>query len=246
MMKVKQTQGLTLIELLIAMAIFAVMSAAMFMAFDSFQKGKEVTEASAERLKRYQIAFNILSRDMQQMLPRTVRDEFGSDTPLYAMRSDVGTEIEFTRAGWNRSPFSKIKRAELQRVGYYLEEKKLMRGSWRVLDRAEDSIPDRTELLDGIESLSFVFYYLDKQSTLQSTDVWPPDSIKQGQVGQGGSGTPGSVPDREFLVLPTVVEMKLDTEDMGVITRKFLVANCFVDAYHPTTGGAPLGGGCGS
>lgn len=243
MMHVKQAQGLTLIELLIAMAIFAVMSAAMFIAFDSFQKGKDVTEASAERLKRYQIAFNILSRDMQQMMPRPVRDEFGSATPLYAMRSEVGSDIEFTRAGWNRSPFSKVKRAELQRVSYYLEEKKLMRGAWRVLDRAEDSVPDRTELLDGIESLSFVFYYLDKQSAMQSTDVWPPDSM---MLGQSGGATPSSVPDREFLVLPKIVEMKLDTEDMGVISRKFLVANCYVDAYHPTTGSAPLGGGCGS
>lgn len=234
-------QGLTLIELLIAMAIFAVMSAAMFLTFDSFQKGKQVTEASAQRLKHYQIAFNILSRDLQQMIPRPVRDEFGSDAPLYSMQSDTGSDIEFTRAGWNRSPFSKVKRAELQRVSYYLEEKKLMRGSWRVLDRAEDTAPDRTELLDGVESLSFVFYYLDKQSTMQSTDAWPPDSMKV-----GASATPVSVPEREYLLLPKVVEMKLTTEDMGAITRKFLVANCFVDAYHPTTGGAPLGGGCGS
>ena len=42
-MKITSTQqGLTLIELLIAMAIFAVMTASMFVAFDSFQKGKQV------------------------------------------------------------------------------------------------------------------------------------------------------------------------------------------------------------
>lgn len=243
MMNSQRNKGLTLIELLIAMAIFAVMSAAMFLTFDSFQKGKDVTEASAERLKHYQLAFNILARDMQQMIPRPVRDEFGSETPLYALRSEVGNEIEFTRAGWNRSPFSKVKRAELQRVGYYLEEQKLMRGSWRVLDRAEDTTPDRTELLDGIENLSFIFYYLDKQSKMQSTDVWPPDSMMQSPSGNVNTS---SVPERAFLLLPKMVEVKLTTKDMGALTRKFLVANCYVDAYHPTTGGAPLGGGCGS
>ena len=239
-MKITSTQqGLTLIELLIAMAIFAVMTASMFVAFDSFQKGKQVTEASAERLKHYQLAFNILARDFQQMIPRTVRDEFGSETPLYAVRSEVGSDIEFTRAGWNRSPFSKVKRAELQRVAYYLEENKLMRGSWRVLDRAEDTTPDRTELLDGGENLSFVFYYLDKQKAMQSVEVWPPDSFKT-----GGSGNATSIPEREFLLLPKIVEMKLTTEDMGVITRKFLIANCFVDVYHPNDDTAPKGGGC--
>jgi general secretion pathway protein J len=85
-----RNHGMTLIELLIAMAIFAVMTASMFIAFDSFQKGKVVTEASAERLKRYQLAFNILARDMQQIISRPVRDEFGSDAPLYSMRSDRG------------------------------------------------------------------------------------------------------------------------------------------------------------
>ncbi len=241
MNSMRKEKGLTLIELLIAMAIFAVMSASMFIAFDSFQKSKEVTENSAERLKRYQLAFNILTRDFQQMLPRPVRDEFGSEVPLYALQSEVGSDVEFTRAGWNRSPFSKVKRAELQRVTYYLEEKKLMRGSWRVLDRAEDSVPDRTELLDGVENLSFLFYYQNKQNKLATTEVWPPDSMKKGV-----SNNLSHVPEREYLLLPRIVEMKLITEDMGELTRKFLIANCYVDAYHPNAGNAPLGGGCGS
>jgi len=235
-------QGLTLIELLIAMAIFAVMSASMFVAFDSFQKGKELTDTNAERLKHYQIAFNILTRDIQQMFPRPVRDEFGSDTPLFALRSDTGSEVEFTRGGWNRSPFSKVQRSELQRVTYYLEEGKLMRGSWRVLDRAEDSTPQRSVLLDQVENLAFVFYYQDKQGKLASSQSWPPESL---MADPGASQS--YVPERQFLLLPKIVEMKLTTADMGQISRKFLVANCFVDVYHPTgDGGAPLGGGCGT
>lgn len=241
MKQMKPQRGLTLIELLIAMAIFAVMSASMFLAFDSFQKGKEVTETNADRLKQYQLGFNILARDFQQMIPRPVRDEFGSEAPLYALTSDVGSEVEFTRAGWNRSPFSKVKRSELQRVTYYLEEKKLMRGSWRVLDRAEDSVPDRAELLDGVESLSFIFYYQDKQNKLVASDAWPPASLKKGDADKFSH-----VPEREFMLLPKIVEIKLTTEDMGAITRKFLIANCFVDAYHPGDDAAPQGGGCGS
>lgn len=237
----KVNQGMTLIELLVAMAIFAVMTSSMFIAFDSFQKAKEVTDKSAERLKQYQLAFNIISRDMQQMAPRAIRDEFGSETLLYALRAESDGSVEFSRYGWNRSPFSKVKRSEIQRVAYYLEEKKLMRASWRVLDRAEDSTPSRTELLDGVETLTFVFHFQDAQNKWKEEGAWPPASLME-----GGSGTYTHIPEREFILLPKVVNMKLSTEDMGDINRKFLIANCFVDALFPTTGGDPLGGGCGS
>lgn len=241
MMANQHQRGMTLIELLVAMAIFAVMTSSMFIAFNSFQKAKEVTDVNAERLKQYQIAFNIISRDIQQMAPRAIRDEFGSETRLYALRAESDNAIEFSRYGWNRSPFSKTKRSEIQRVSYYLEEKKLMRASWRVLDRAEDTTPSRTELLDEVESLSFLFFYQDKQNKWKEEASWPPYSMMS-----GGSGDPTHIPEREFILLPKVLDIKLTTSDMGEFNRKFLIANCFVDVLHPTTGGDPLGGGCGS
>ena len=241
MMAFKPQTGMTLIELLVALAIFAVMTSSMFIAFDSFQKTKEVTELDAERLKKYQIAFNIISRDMQQMAPRAIRDEFGSEAPLYAFRAESDNAIEFSRFGWNRSPFSKVRRSEIQRVAYYIEEKKLMRASWRVLDRAEDSTPVRTELLDNVEELKFVFFFQDKQNKWQEDITWPPFDYVT-----GGSGTFTHIPEREYVLLPRVVDMRIKTDDMGEINRKFLVANCYVDALHVNQGGNPLGAGCGS
>lgn len=234
---------MTLIELMIAMAIFAVMTASIMITFDSFQKGKDITDRSSKRLKEYQLAFNIISRDVQQILPRPITDEFGTEVPLYSMRSENGAEIEFTRAGWNRSPFSKNKRSELQRVSYYLEENKLMRATWRVLDRAEDTQPVRTELLEDVDTASFVFTYQDKQKAWKTVELWPPETYVT-----GGSGEPRTnIPEREFLLLPRVLEIKLSTPDFGDISRKFLIANCLVDVFYPIAEGEePLGGGCGS
>ncbi len=236
---IRTHDGMTLIELLVAMAIFAVMTSSMFIAFDSFQRTKEVTEANAERLKRYQYAFNIISKDLNQLNPRSVRDEFGSEKPLYAFRAESDSAIEFTRSAWNRSPFSKVHRSELQRVSYYLEDNNLMRAYWRVLDRAEDTVPTRTKLLEGVTRLSFEFHYRNDQNTPSVSVTWPPDSMIT-----GNQPTPSLIPDREFLLLPQVVDIKLETDDMGPINRKYLVANCMVDVLKPNSGSTPQGGGC--
>lgn len=246
MIATRSSDGMTLIELLIAMAIFAVMTAGIMITFDSFNRGKEVTEKNAKRLKEYQIAFNIIGRDVLQIIPRPVTDEFGSELPLYSMRSEDGSAVEFSRAGWNRSPFSKVKRSEIQRVSYYLEEGKVMRAYWKVLDRAEDTVPVRAELLDGVDSLAFSFMYLDQNNAWQTSEVWPPQKLMTGESGEQRT----TVPAREFLLLPRVFEIRLNTADLGDISRKFAIANCLVDVLHPQEGQADpndptAGGGCG-
>ncbi len=228
----KNVRGMTLIELLIAMAIFAVMSASIFITFNSFQKTKEVTESSADVLKAYQLAFNIMARDIQQMAPRPVRNEFSDLSPALSVNNDP--VMEFTRAGWNRSPFLKSKRSELQRVAYYVEDQKLMRASWKVLDRAQDSNPTRTPLLEGVEYIKFEMHYQDEEENWQITETWPTDKVIQSPDGSGGYlGTPTSMPLLDKISLPTVVDVRMKTAHFGDINRKFLIASKYSEIYYP-------------
>ena len=76
-----------------------------------------------------------MQRDIEQVVPRTVRDEYGdAQSPLVG-----GEDLQLTRAGW-RNPGGR-QRSTLQRVGYALEEQQLVRYCWSVLDRAQDSEP---------------------------------------------------------------------------------------------------------
>ncbi|HVL00252.1 MAG TPA: type II secretion system minor pseudopilin GspJ [Dongiaceae bacterium] len=214
--------GLTLIELLIAMSIFAVMAVSMFIAFDNVQTAKEVTDQSSERLRQYQSAFNRIGQDLQQLAPRPVRDEYGD--PLYAMHREDDGSLAFTRAGWTRSAFfSKHPRSNLQRVQYYLEDGKLMRAYWNGLDVGPNDKPTRTELLDGVSELKFQFYYTDytnpEEPLPKTIEQWPPPEI-----------LPSSPPTMSFLlepafiILPDAIEIGLTTDDLGAITRSYLVA----------------------
>jgi general secretion pathway protein J len=214
--------GLTLIELLIAMAIFAVMAVSMFIAFDNVQKAKEVTDKSSERLRQYQSAFNRIGQDLQQLVPRPVRDEYGD--PKYAMQREDDGSLVFTRAGWTRSAFfNKHPRSNLQRVQYYLEDGNLMRAYWNSLDIAPAEKPVRTVLLEGVSELKFQFYYVDytnpEEPKYPTIDQWPPPEILP-----SSPPTMSFMLEPAFIILPEAIEIGMTTEDLGAITRSYLVA----------------------
>lgn len=223
----QHSRGLTLIELLIAMAIFAVMTTSMFIAFDNVQKAREVTNRASLRLKHLQSAFNRMAQDIQQIYPRPVRDEYGD--LKFALDYTEGADFRFTRTGWSRSSFfTKTPRSELQRVSYYLEDGNLMRAYWKTLDHAPQDQPVRTILLEGVSELSFKFMYRniqDAQDPLNSIHTeWPPTQLRT--ASQSGSSNSDSIlPAREFLILPNAVEITVKTEDMGDIYRSFRVAS---------------------
>lgn len=221
----RRHHGLTLIELLIALAIFAVMATSMFIAFDNVQKSKEVTDRVSARLKEYQTAFNRIAQDMQQIYPRPIRDEFGD--VQHALRYREGSELVFTRAGWSRSRFfSKHARSELQRVAYYLEDGKLMRAYWRTLDRPPQDQPVRTVLLENVSELSFKFLYANIKDTQDPINgmhtEWPPVQLQS--TTQAGTEMK-FYPPREYLILPNAIEITLVTDDLGEIYRSFRIAS---------------------
>ena len=66
-------QGFTLLEVLIAIAIFSIISLSSFTIFDSVLKGDELSKQRSERQNELQRAFLIIERDLTQMSRRTMR-----------------------------------------------------------------------------------------------------------------------------------------------------------------------------
>ncbi len=189
-------RGFTLLELLVALAIFAVLGVAAYAGLDAVLGAKDRIEAKSDQLGRLQMLFVLMGRDIEQAADRGVRDNFGD--PLPPMFGN-DTAFEFTRAGW-RNPAG-LKRSELQRVSYGLSDEALTRASWDVLDRAQDSEPRRARLLDDVSALEI--RYLDGAGEWRSE--WPA---------AGSSGTQ----------LPRAVEVTLEVKEWGRITRLFRVS----------------------
>ncbi len=161
--------GFTLLELLVALAIFAIIATLAYKGLHTILTLRTQTDHYANQLTHLQMTFTWLERDLEQSVGRPIRDEYGDLQP--ALQGTEST-LELTHAGW-RNPALQP-RSFLQRVAYLTQGQTLYRTYWQVLDRAQDSQPIQVKLLTEVENLQFRF--LDNQ--FQWHPQWPPlDSL---------------------------------------------------------------------
>ena len=194
--------GFTLLELLVALSVFALLAAMAYGGLNTVLKARAATDLQAERLTRLQNTFFWLGRDLTQTVNRPVRDEYGETQPALSGIGLGDYRLALTRGGW-LNPADRA-RGNLQRVAYGLRDDQLVRVYWNVLDRAQDSQPIESVLLDGVERLEL--RYLDGQK--QWSEVWP-----SAVTGAAASAAP-----------PRAVEVTIETKAEGRITRLFGVA----------------------
>ena len=142
--------GFTLIEMLVALAIFALISVAGVMLLRS---GSDTQIAVKKRLEEMALSQRLsysLDGDLAQAVVRPVRDQSGQLLPAFTQgdASVPDALFGFVRAGW--SNFDAAPRAGLQRVAYVLEDGALKRVSWPMLDGSAPA--DAAVLLDNVES----------------------------------------------------------------------------------------------
>lgn len=164
----RQIRGFTLIEVLIAVAVFGLMATMAYSGLNSSLNISREAEKRSDQLHRLQLAMALIQRDLTQISTHQSRDEFGDLQP--ALLSDTKAEylLEFSRSGW-RNPANQI-RSTLQRVGYVLEDNKLYREYWAHFHRGPNEKPVRGLLLEGIAEIRFEF--LDP--SMQWQQQWPP------------------------------------------------------------------------
>jgi general secretion pathway protein J len=196
--------GFTLIEVLVAMAIFAFVGVMAMTGYTQLAKQSEYQQQRLERVHEVQRAVQTLAQDLTQIEPRSIREPIGDQRiPALQAGDSVEYKIEFTRAGWTNT--AGLPRATLQRVAYRLDQNGLWRDHWQVLDRTQASVPVRVNLLGKVRSVTFRFMGSDNQWL----ERWP---------------APGSNPAEQERTRPAAVEVTLDLEDWGEIRRLVEVA----------------------
>lgn len=187
--------GFTLLEMLVAIGIFAMMSVAAYSGLDGMLKAQAAIDASGEQLAGLQMAMVIIGGDFEQATNRPVRDEYAIEQAAMIGSST----LEFTRSGWD-NPLRQA-RATLQRVRYEVEDGALIRSYWPTLDRGSSENPRRAILIDNIEEASFRFGPVAGEWFSD----WP-------RPAQG---------EEEAVPLPRAIELNLTIKGVGEITRLF-------------------------
>ena len=88
----REFSGFTLIEVLVALAVFGVMSMLAYSALGSTLSNADYLTDRMERLQSVQRTVRYLSSDLLQLAPRPIRSELG-DTYVAALRSALGSEF---------------------------------------------------------------------------------------------------------------------------------------------------------
>jgi len=197
--KVTGSQGFTLLEVLIAIAIFSVISMASFSIFETVLNSDTATRTRTDRINELQRGFLIIERDMLQIARRSVRlngeaPQSGflhTDNESYAATEQA---LGFVRHGWT-NPGLLLPRSDMQSVAYQLNENTVERVHFNFVDAVLGEEPKVRPLISQVEKLDFEFYDGKKwQKTLQEN------------------------------TLPMAIAIELDTTDYGIIRRQFIVA----------------------
>ncbi len=199
----RSQQGFTLLEILLVVAIFAIMAAMAYGGLNSVLKTRSSIEVSMKRTADLQKMYMRMRADFQNLAIRPIRDNYGDVQP--ALRGAHEAALELTRGGWRNPLF--LRRSSMERVMYMLEDHQLIRASYRVLDRAQDSQPARITLLDRVKELRWRY--------MSTSNEWVEQWPVQSQASSSSSENQPDVPP------PLAVEVTLETEDMGELRFLF-------------------------
>lgn len=186
-------RGFTLIEMLVAVTVFSVAAAMAYGGLAALTRARAQLDAQNDRIGRLQLAVGLLERDIRGVSMRYIRDGSGAPrTPLEGMRE----RIELSRMGFANS--LELPRAEIERVGYRLQEGRLQRLRYPVLDRTPGSTPQVDDVLDRVERVDFAYVADDGRELAQ----WPA-------IGANS----------EAAAMPRAVIVTLTLDDLGEIRR---------------------------
>lgn len=147
--------GFTLVEMMVALFIFAMLSMAGVFMLRSAVDSDEITAENLGQMAEMQRFVSLMEADLSQALPRTYRDEGGSQMPAFASEPG-GPEaafLKFTRGG--QSNINGEARSNLERVEYRMIDGNLERWRYRMTDGG--SIDQPAVLISQVGSLTLRF-----------------------------------------------------------------------------------------
>lgn len=195
-----KNQGFTLIEILIALTVFAIIasitSSTLYYAFNTRTRVNE----QSQRLSTLQLAVSLLQQDVSQTVERAIR---GNDLRLFPIFVGRSQYMEFTRDG-NVNPGGFEQRSTLKRVAYICQNGALKRRTWERLDSVNRNNYEDKLLIDNLDDCHFGFL----NQNLEVFPEWRADAVNQDQNKES---------------LPKAIQLNLKLHDSGELNLLFII-----------------------
>ena len=196
-------RGFTLIEILIAMAIFTLIGLASTGLLTTVIDSNTLSDERFTKLQQLQRAMITIERDVLQATPRPIRIE-GEKQELVMVGGKTdgsdGDGIGFVRGG-RHNPQLMLPRSTLQYVAYRLRDNTLERLYSNYVDNVIGYEPKSRILLDNIESFTVEFINPEKKVSDSTKLSWSENY--QGSV------------------LPKAIAIEFVSRDFGLVRREF-------------------------
>lgn len=196
-------RGFTLLELLVSLALFAVIYTVAYGTLANILAGSQTLSEEQQRWRQMDVLFTLLQEDLRFASDRKIRDIDGQLRPaLVGQATDPRAvslpSLEFSRSGLRVLEGSG--ETGSRRIAYRLTEKTVYRETWSSMDRKYDATPVSAPMLSGVSGFEVSFLGKDGQWL----DAWPDINL---------AGP----------VLPLAVRVSLSPENGETVSRIFHV-----------------------
>jgi len=159
-------RGFTLVEALLALAIFGVIAVLAYRATSSLSDGEARLSAEAQRWRTLETLFMRFEADIRQAVPRSARVGAAREPAWVGTVYEGHSAAVFTRAG---SAFAVEPGPGGQRMGYRLNGNTLELAYWPAIDHADAAQPVVYPLVAGVTG--FELEYLTREGLWRTR--WP-------------------------------------------------------------------------
>lgn len=194
----RKLAGFTLLEMLVALAVFAMLSLGGYQMLHGLSLSASTSSKHSQQMAALERTFALMGADFRQAVFTKLRGVKGQGVAggAHWLGSEQGG-ISLVRIGW-RNIGAKELRSQVLRVGYLVDrEGDLIRQFYRHLNPSAQQQPIRQKLLSNVQHLSFRFYL--KERGWQT--IWHRDDQ-----------------------LPMAIEIEFKLPSLGRLRRVFLLA----------------------
>ena len=225
----KLQRGFTLLELMVAMAIFAMLAVAGWQVFDSVNRARERAQFHADNLAVLQYAYLQLQQDMAQVIPYQALNTQNNSTPTNSTNDSTSNS---NQAGEQKNeiapePFMRVdgehvsfvrfadpdpryqSSTSLQHIEYIFADERLIRRQYTSLEDGRDSVSLDSVLLEGVTAGRWQAYLPELSTKFPSDDV---NNSSNTNIALGQAA--GAKPD--VVLLPKGIAVNFIYQDMPI------------------------------